>query len=112
MALGNNFGNKGVVSPQTLVIPIDLAEAVRFELTEVVKLRRFSRPVHSTALPRFLWVEASHFNPEERDFEDRLKNQSLLRLEIHASCLVLTTLLIPPPLMRLEPHSMACQFSP
>ena len=25
---GNDFGNKGVVLPQTLVIPIDLAEAV------------------------------------------------------------------------------------
>jgi hypothetical protein len=32
-----------------------LAEAVRFELTDVVKHRRFSRPVHSTALPRFQW---------------------------------------------------------
>jgi hypothetical protein len=29
-----------------------LAEAVRFELTEGSLLRRFSRPVHSTALPR------------------------------------------------------------
>jgi hypothetical protein len=30
-----------------------LAEAVRFELTEGSHLRRFSRPVHSTTLPRF-----------------------------------------------------------
>ena len=30
-----------------------LAEAVRFELTEDSHPRRFSRPVHSTALPRF-----------------------------------------------------------
>ena len=30
-----------------------LAEAVRFELTDVLRRRRFSRPVHSTALPRF-----------------------------------------------------------
>ena len=29
----------------------DLAEDVRFELTEALRLRRFSRPVHSTALP-------------------------------------------------------------
>ena len=36
-----------------------MAEAVRFELTEVVKLRRFSRPVHSTALPRFLRLKPS-----------------------------------------------------
>ena len=71
-----------------------MAEAVRFELTEVVKLRRFSRPVHSTALPRFLLVEAWYSNPEERDFEGRLKNQSLLRSALLASCLVLTTLLL------------------
>lgn len=31
-----------------------LAEAVRFELTEDSHPRRFSRLVHSTALPRFL----------------------------------------------------------
>jgi hypothetical protein len=31
-----------------------LAEAVRFELTEVVKPRQFSRLLHSTALPSFL----------------------------------------------------------
>jgi len=31
-----------------------LAEAVRFELTEGSHPRRFSRPVHSTALPSFL----------------------------------------------------------
>ena len=30
-----------------------LAEAVRFELTDDLRHRRFSRPVHSTALPRF-----------------------------------------------------------
>ena len=30
-----------------------LAEAVRFELTEGSHPRRFSRPLHSTALPRF-----------------------------------------------------------
>ncbi len=35
-----------------------LAEAVRFELTGVVKPRQFSRLLHSTALPRFLWVNA------------------------------------------------------
>ena len=30
-----------------------VAEAVRFELTEDSHPRRFSRPVHSTALPSF-----------------------------------------------------------
>ena len=30
-----------------------LAEVVRFELTDVFQHRRFSRPVHSTALPHF-----------------------------------------------------------
>lgn len=28
-----------------------MADGVRFELTEDVNLRRFSRPLHSTALP-------------------------------------------------------------
>ncbi len=32
----------------------DLAEAVRFELTEDFHPRQFSRLVHSTALPSFL----------------------------------------------------------
>ncbi len=32
---------------------LHLVEAVRFELTEGINPRRFSRPVHSTALPRF-----------------------------------------------------------
>ncbi|OYY06361.1 MAG: hypothetical protein B7Y72_02430, partial [Mehylophilales bacterium 35-46-6] len=45
---GNAFGNKSVVLPQTLVIPIDLAEEVRFELTEDFHPRQFSRLVHST----------------------------------------------------------------
>ena len=31
-----------------------LAEAVRFELTNALRRCRFSRPVHSTTLPRFL----------------------------------------------------------
>jgi hypothetical protein len=31
----------------------EVAEAVRFELTEDANPRRFSRPVHSTALPSF-----------------------------------------------------------
>jgi hypothetical protein len=31
-----------------------MAEEVRFELTEDLHPRRFSRPVHSTALPLFL----------------------------------------------------------
>ena len=53
MALGNNFGNKGVVSPQTLVIPIDLAEAVRFELTNGFPLPVFKTGAidHSATLP-------------------------------------------------------------
>ena len=50
----DGFGNKGVISLQTLVIPIDLAEEVRFELTEDFHPRQFSRLVHSTALPLFL----------------------------------------------------------
>lgn len=37
-----------------------LAEAVRFELTEGLTLRRFSRPVHSTTLPSFLLMRETH----------------------------------------------------
>ena len=40
--------------PASTVKPIDLAEAVRFELTEGVNPRQFSRLLHSTALPSFL----------------------------------------------------------
>ena len=61
MAFGNDFGNKGVVSLQTLVIPIDLAEEVRFELTEDFHPRQFSRLVHSTALPLFLCSEVGNY---------------------------------------------------
>jgi hypothetical protein len=50
---GNDFGNKADGLPKTLVIPVDLAEAVRFELTEDFHPRQFSRLVHSTALPSF-----------------------------------------------------------
>ena len=53
---GNTFGNKGVVSLQTLIKPLTLAEEVRFELTEDFHPRQFSRLVHSTALPLFLCV--------------------------------------------------------
>ena len=56
VVFGNAFGNKAVVLPQTLVIPIDLAEEVRFELTEDFHPRQFSRLVHSTALPLFLAI--------------------------------------------------------
>ena len=35
-------------------MPIELAEEVRFELTEDFHPRQFSRLVHSTALPLFL----------------------------------------------------------
>jgi hypothetical protein len=45
--LGKQLGTMGVAA-------VTLAEAVRFELTEVVKPRQFSRLLHSTALPSFL----------------------------------------------------------
>ena len=48
---GNDFGNKAVVSPQTLVIPIDLAEREGFEPSIGFTLRRISSAVHSTTLP-------------------------------------------------------------
>ena len=51
MVLGNDFGNKGVVSPQTLVIPIDLAEREGFEPSVGLTLRLISSQVHSTTLP-------------------------------------------------------------
>ncbi len=46
--LKKDLRNAGVLPPQA-----KMAEAVRFELTEDLRPRRFSRPVHSTALPRF-----------------------------------------------------------
>ncbi len=53
VVFGNNFGNKGVVSLQTLVKPIDLAETRRFELP-IQGLARcsLSRGVPSTTRPR------------------------------------------------------------
>jgi hypothetical protein len=53
---------------QVLEIPIDLAEAVRFELTEGSHLRRFSRPVPSTTRPRFLgYCEATLYSIGQED---------------------------------------------
>ena len=46
------FGQKK--EPRGLFSINNVAEAVRFELTEGFHPRRFSRPVHSTALPSFL----------------------------------------------------------
>jgi hypothetical protein len=51
---GHAFGNEDFELLQTLVKPINLAEEVRFELTEDFHPRQFSRLVHSTALPLFL----------------------------------------------------------
>ena len=42
------------IAPGDFVELAILAERVRFELTVPVKERRFSRPVHSTALPPLL----------------------------------------------------------
>src|ERR1700688_2568670 len=39
------------IAPAILSNPLRLAERVRFELTSPVRGCRFSRPVHSTALP-------------------------------------------------------------
>ena len=50
-SFGNDFGNKAVVLPQTLVIPIDMAERVGFEPTVDLRLRLISSQVHSTTLP-------------------------------------------------------------
>ena len=47
--------------PIYLVIPIELAEEVRFELTEDFHPRQFSRLVHSTALPLFLCSEVGNY---------------------------------------------------
>ncbi len=46
-------------SPATGAGRANMAEAVRFELTEEFPLRRFSRPLHSTALPRFRRLRAA-----------------------------------------------------
>ena len=48
------FAEKAVLFQPILAMPVVLAEAVRFELTEDFHPRQFSRLVHSTALPSFL----------------------------------------------------------
>jgi hypothetical protein len=50
-----------------------LAEAVRFELTEGSHPRRFSRPVHSTALPSF---RARNYNHKPHSLETSWGNIS------------------------------------
>ncbi|MEY4316869.1 MAG: hypothetical protein RI902_677 [Pseudomonadota bacterium] len=50
---GENCGEATIKAPKGLYLLDNLAEAVRFELTEGSHPRRFSRPVHSTALPSF-----------------------------------------------------------
>ena len=47
------FSNMAVTFLNTFVVPIVLAEAVRFELTEDSHPRQFSRLLHSTTLPSF-----------------------------------------------------------
>jgi hypothetical protein len=84
VAFGNDFGNKAVVSLQTLVMPIDLAEEVRFELTEDFHPRQFSRLVHSTALPLFLSYESRLI--QDLDYKEVLicpsKYLAIARLEV------------------------------
>jgi hypothetical protein len=46
-------GERGFARVAGAVVHFKLAEAVRFELTEELPLRQFSRLLHSTALPRF-----------------------------------------------------------
>ena len=47
------FSNMAVTFLNTYEMPIVLAEAVRFELTEDSHPRQFSRLLHSTTLPSF-----------------------------------------------------------
>ena len=51
MNFGNDFGNKVVVLPQSLEIPIDLAEREGFEPSVPLTVRLISSQVHSTTLP-------------------------------------------------------------
>ena len=50
---GSDFGNKAFGLPQTLEIPVDLAEAVRFELTDPFEPPVFKTGAidHSATLP-------------------------------------------------------------
>jgi hypothetical protein len=50
---GDGWGDRTTKWLETRMDIDCLAEAVRFELTEDANPRRFSRPVHSTALPSF-----------------------------------------------------------
>jgi hypothetical protein len=57
MNLPNNYRSASLLSYSTVLaecserIEVAMAEEVRFELTEPVKVQRFSRPPHSTTLP-------------------------------------------------------------
>jgi hypothetical protein len=57
MNLPNNYRSASLLSYSTVLaecserIEVGMAEEVRFELTEPVKVQRFSRPPHSTTLP-------------------------------------------------------------
>jgi hypothetical protein len=53
-----------------------LAEAVRFELTEGSHPRRFSRPVHSTALPSFLIEIRKDCNSSLAYFQHRASDKN------------------------------------
>ena len=44
-----------------MALELGVAEAVRFELTKDSRPCRFSRPVHSTALPRFRDIIIHYF---------------------------------------------------
>lgn len=55
-----------------------MAEEVRFELTEPVKVQRFSRPPHSTTLPPLR--NQTHFSNPVRHFVDEIGKTRILAL--------------------------------
>ena len=48
---GNNFGNKAVVLPQSLIKLLTMAEREGFEPSVLLLVRLISSQVHSTTLP-------------------------------------------------------------
>ena len=58
---------------------IQVAEAVRFELTEDSHPRQFSRLLHSTALPRF---QARYFNRRQLRFLSKQRKTFAVRLQL------------------------------
>ena len=99
---------------------VRLAEAVRFELTEGSHPRRFSRPLHSTALPRFRNQDEHykgyfkfmqvliHFAVENRSWSTENRIQKSARLITGAFCMHVRIRFFSSPRCRSFRQSQSC----